>query len=60
MTFEKLIFWLIRRSGEVSLFGLISGIIVESSEPMFLGYSRSVLPMDAKDGAYTFTFDGRS
>ena len=40
--------------------GLIAGIIVESSEPMVLGYSLPVLPMDAKDGADTSAFDGRS
>ena len=40
--------------------GLIAGIIAESSEPMVLGYSRPVLPMDAKDGADTTAFDGRS
>ena len=40
--------------------GLISGIIAKSNEPMVLGYSRPVLPMDAKDGADTTAFDGRS
>jgi len=38
------------------LVGLISGIIAESSEHMDLGYSRPVLPMDVKDGAYSFAF----
>jgi len=42
------------------LIGLISGILTESNEPMNLAYSRPVLPMDAKDGANTFAFDGRS
>ena len=51
---------LIRRSGEVCLDGLIAGIIAESCEPMVLGYSRPVLPKDAKDGADTTAFDGRS
>ena len=40
--------------------GPICGIIAESSEPMVLGYSRPVLPKDAKDGADTTAFDGRS
>ena len=39
--------------------GLISGNIAKSNEPMVLGYSHTVLPMDAKDGADTSAFDGR-
>jgi len=53
-------FWLIRRSGEVCLAGLMAEIIAESSEPMVLGYSCTFLPKDAKDGADTSTLDGRS
>ena len=39
---------------------LIPGFIAESSEPVVLGYSFTVLRMDAKDGADTTAFDGRS
>ena len=52
--------WLIRRSGEVYLVDLISGILAESRESVVLGYSRPSLPMEAKDGVNTFAFDGRS
>ena len=51
---------LFRRSREVCLVGPICSIIAKSSEPMVLGYSRTALSMDAKDGADTSAFDGRS
>ena len=36
---------------------LIGGIVAESSEPVVLGYSRLVSPMDAKDGVDSAAFD---
>jgi len=39
------------------LVGLIRGIMTESSETMVMGFSRTVLSTDSKDGADTFALD---